>query len=317
MRFKACAEWLNKNLPGTFAKVTAKHLFNWHHAIRQQSDQPSQQASQQPGQPSQSYTAQQSDQLSQQASQQPGQPSQSSDQLMSPTQSFIKSRGRKRTLMEVEMEQLKQALVPIMNSGMPMTIGMIRSVLANAMGERLDYVVDFNSFKLSESTVRRWIKEWRLSMRMATTSWQDLPTNWELQRDEAVMRLAIVVKLYDIPPELVINYDQTAQHLVPTAKRYKTLVPTGTRHVAVLGLGDKRQYTLDIGCTASGDVPSVVQMIFQGKTEKCMPPVSLRSRSDFKDWVWSHTEYHWSNVDTMKALFRSINFYMMQVSSRF
>ena len=244
VRFKACTEWLNKNLPGTFAKVTAKHLFNWHHAIRQQSDQPSQQASQQPGQPSQSYTAQQSDQLSQQASQQPGQPSQSSDQLMSPTKSFIKSRGRKRTLMEVEMEQLKQALVPIMNSGMPMTIGMIRSVLANAMGERLDYVVDFNSFKLSESTVRRWIKEWGLSMRMATTSWQDPPTNWELQRDEAVMRLAIVVKLYDIPPELVINYDQTAQHLVPTAKRCKTLVPTGTRHVAVLGLGDKRQYTL-------------------------------------------------------------------------
>eukprot|EP00731_Ephydatia_muelleri_P036376 Em0244g1a len=82
-------------------------------------------------------------------------------------------------------------------------------VLANAMGEHLDYVVDFNNFKLSEST--------------------DLPTNWELQRDEAVMRLAIVVKLYDIPPELVINYDQTAQHLVPTAKRCKTLVPTGFR----------------------------------------------------------------------------------------
>ena len=78
---------------------------------------------------------------------------------MSPTQPFIKSRGRKHTLMEVEMEQLKQTLLPIMNSGMPMTIGMIRIVLANTMGERLDYVVDFNNFKLSESTVRRWLKE--------------------------------------------------------------------------------------------------------------------------------------------------------------
>ena len=38
------------------------------------------------------------------------------------------------------MEQLKQALVPIMNSGMPTTIGMIRSALANAVGELLDYV---------------------------------------------------------------------------------------------------------------------------------------------------------------------------------
>lgn len=47
------------------------------------------------------------------------------------------------------MEQLKQALVPIMNSGMPTTIGMIRSALANAVGELLDYVVDFNNFKLS------------------------------------------------------------------------------------------------------------------------------------------------------------------------
>ena len=77
VRFKACTEWLNKNLPGTFAKVTAKHLFNWHHTTRQQPDQASQ----------------------------------SSSQLMSPTQSFVKSRGRKCTLMEVEMEQLKQALV--------------------------------------------------------------------------------------------------------------------------------------------------------------------------------------------------------------
>ena len=88
------------------------------------------------------------------------------------------------------------------------------------------------------------------------------------------MRLAIVVKLYDIPPELVINYDQTAQHLVPTAKRCKTLVPTGTRHVAVLGLGDKCQYTLDIGCTASGDAFSGSND-FPRKNRKTACPLSV------------------------------------------
>jgi hypothetical protein len=76
--------------------------------------------------------------------------------------------------------------------------------------------------KLSDSTLRRWMQKWKLSLRAITNSAQTLPDNWEELRDDAVQRLALLVDMFDIPPELVVNSDQMAQYLVPSADKLRT-----------------------------------------------------------------------------------------------
>jgi hypothetical protein len=51
-----------------------------------------------------------------------------------------------------------------------------------------------------------------------TTAASKLPENWEKQGDEMEYRVAALCKLHDIPPELVINYDQTAIYVRPAAE---------------------------------------------------------------------------------------------------
>jgi hypothetical protein len=116
------------------------------------------------------------------------------------------------------------------------------------------------ALKLSASTVRRWLRKWNLKLRAVTTSAQTLPTNWEELRDDAVQRLALLVEMYDIPPELVINSDQMAQYLVPSANKLRTYA---RRWVVLLERGYWQVVLLycfsrDVGkwccCTASAGI---------------------------------------------------------------
>ena len=58
------------------------------------------------------------------------------------------------------------------------------------------------------------------------------------------------VKAHAIPPELIINLDETGIKLVPV--RDWTMAPEGNRRVEVVGLGDKRQITVTFADTLSG-----------------------------------------------------------------
>ena len=61
----------------------------------------------------------------------------------------------------------------------------------------------------------------------------------------------VVMEIEEIPPELVINWDQTGIHCVPVSSC--TMAKLGSKRVEIAGINDKRQTTAVFGGT--GDIP--------------------------------------------------------------
>lgn len=64
------------------------------------------------------------------------------------------------------------------------------------------------------------------------------------------MQVTLVVHTHNIPPDLVINSDQTGMPLVPSPQY--TRAPKGALDVTVNGYGEKRQITVTPSNTADG-----------------------------------------------------------------
>ncbi len=77
-----------------------------------------------------------------------------------------------------------------------------------------------------------------------------------------------VVSMEEIPPELILNWDQTGIHLVP-ASRW-TMDLEGSKRVEVSGVNDKRQITAVFCGSLVGDFLPI-QLIYKGKTQRCHP----------------------------------------------
>ena len=73
---------------------------------------------------------------------------------------------------------------------------------------------------------------------------------------------------FNIPPELIINADQTPSSYVSVGKC--TMDSCGSKSVPIKGLSNKRNITLTITITLSGNILPF-QIIYAGKTKACMP----------------------------------------------
>ena len=108
----------------------------------------------------------------------------------------------------------------------------------------------------------------------------------------------------EIPPELVINFDQTALNYVPIS--HWTMDKEGVKRVEVVAKEDKRQLTAVFAGSLSGDfLPP--QLIYEGKTDRCLPHYEFPST-----WHMMKSEKHWSNEQTMKEYFTKIIFTYIQ-----
>ena len=88
----------------------------------------------------------------------------------------------------------------------------------------------------------------------------------------------------DIPPSLVINWDQTAFHFVPVSAW--TMSRQGELSNPIAGLDNKRQITVIIAVTLAGEyLPP--QILHQGKTERCHSAIEFPP-----EWDVLHTENH-------------------------
>jgi hypothetical protein len=109
--------------------------------------------------------------------------------------------------------------------------------------------------------------------------------------------IAYLMKLYWIPPCLVVNTSQNGIHLVLTVGE-RTWENKGSKHTQVLGVEDKRQITLVVSSTTNGNLlPG--QILFIGTTHRCLPPSRklkcINSGPDLK-----FNENHWSTLEIMK-----------------
>jgi hypothetical protein len=112
------------------------------------------------------------------------------------------------------------------------------------------------------------------------------------------VQLAALVKMHNVPPALVLNSDQTGVHLVPNTQYQRAT--RGAKAVTCNGSGEKRQITAN-PCTAADGTSLPLQLIYQGKTSRCLPAGNYRSDPRFKGWQWNWSENHWANLATTKT----------------
>jgi hypothetical protein len=118
-------------------------------------------------------------------------------------------------------------------------------------------------------------------------------------------RVAYLVKAHSIPPELVVNTDQTGIHLVPTGGAH-TWVLKGSKNVLVHGNEDKRQITVSVSSTAAGGLLPF-QVVFTGLTQRSLPPRnSGRIGCEDAGWHLTSSNNHWSNLTTCQEFVERI-----------
>lgn len=122
--------------------------------------------------------------------------------------------------------------------------------------------------------------------------------NFEDVKKEFLLEVKNVVSFDEIPPRLIINWDQTEIHYIPVSSW--TMEKEGTKRIELAGKEDKRQVTAVLAGSMAGDfLPP--QIVYQGKTNRCLPHV------DFPvGWHVTYSANHWCNEITMKDYLNKI-----------
>ena len=106
------------------------------------------------------------------------------------------------------------------------------------------------------------------------------------------------VDFEEIPPELILNWDQTGIRILPSSAW--TMDKQGVKRVEVAGANDKRLITAIYCGSLTGDFLPL-QVIYQGKTPRCHPRFQFPS-----DWDITHAPKHWSTEETMVQYIHNI-----------
>ena len=141
------------------------------------------------------------------------------------------------------------------------------------------------SHDYGHSWAMRFYRRYNLVLRVCTTKMRELPMDFEAKKAIYMRIGADLIFRHNVPPELVINGDETAVQFVNRART--TRYAKGVKRVKILGMGDdKAQITTTIFVTEAGNVLPY-QMIFAGKTARCHPS-SIRP----EECLWTHTTSH-------------------------
>lgn len=148
-----------------------------------------------------------------------------------------------------------------------------------------------NSFDLSPSWARCLLERMNFVRRKGTKAARKLPTDFPAIRDEFVNHVRTVICKNVVPPQMFVNFDQTNAKFVPTSEY--TLDERGSKQVSIIGMEDKREMTVLLACSLSGNLLPP-QLLYAGKTTNCHPKFTFPA-----DWDVCHTDSHWSNTNTM------------------
>lgn len=169
-------------------------------------------------------------------------------------------------------------------------------VVAGAMGiveslDRTRLVENGGDIFLSRSWAKSLLKRMKFTKRRATTKCGISPQVFREVKTQFLQDVIDIVKMEDIPPQLIFNWDQTGLHLVPSSSW--TMARKGSKRVEMKGMEDKRQITAVFCGTLCGEFLPI-QLIYTGKTDRCHPRYSFPA-----DWSITHSHNHWSNESTM------------------
>eukprot|EP00058_Branchiostoma_floridae_P025112 XP_002610602.1 hypothetical protein BRAFLDRAFT_65792 [Branchiostoma floridae] len=168
------------------------------------------------------------------------------------------------------------------------------------MGAARGLVIDKDRSKLDEYggniiITKQWansfLRRMKFVKRKGTKAARKVPEDFELIREQFYQRIEAAIRDNNIPDEMVCNWDQTGVNIVPVSDW--TLEEEGTKQVPITGLEDKRQITLLLTTSLSGQLLPP-QALYQGKTDACHPKFKFP-----EEWDIFHTESHWSNGPSM------------------
>ena len=94
---------------------------------------------------------------------------------------------------------------------------------------------------LSKAWAISLLKRMNFTKRRSTTKCSMPPENFIVEKRKFLQDIVDMVKVEDIPPELIFNWDQTGLNLVPASPW--TMAPKGSKRIEMKGLTDKRQNT--------------------------------------------------------------------------
>ena len=173
----------------------------------------------------------------------------------------------KETITLVEALRLK---------GAPVTASVINSiakgvVIANDHSILIEYggYLSLNS-EWGKNVLYRMEKEGKkMTRRCATTSKLPVAPGIIIEvKLDFQRKIKAVQSKYDIPDDLIINFDQTPLSYICSPNH--TLHQRGAKSVPLISKGKKKQITGTFTLTKSG-IFLPMQLIYQGKTARCLP----------------------------------------------
>ena len=211
-----------------------------------------------------------------------------------------KKRGRRVLLGERLDEFVRRYVLQLRERG-----GAVNTmvVMAGAKGivetlDRTRLVENGGDIDLTVTWAKSLLKRMNFTKRRATTKCGIPPQVFRDVKAEFLQNVIDVVQMEEIPSQLILNWDQTGIHLVPTSNWM--MAKKGSKRVEMKGYEDKQQITgVFCGMLCGEFLP--IQLIYKGKTNKCHPSYSFP-----KDWSITHSDNHWSKESTMLTYIRDI-----------
>ena len=211
------------------------------------------------------------------------------------------SKKRERpVLLGVKMDEcLQQLLLWMRSRGTPVGTTV---VIGAAQGILMNHKSKGNSeIRLNKEWARSLLCRIGFTKRNANSKLKVLPENFYKIKEQFLIDVRSVIKMEDVPPSLVLNWDHTAIKIVPSSNW--TMEKKGTKRVEIAAIDDKRQITALFACTISGNFLPM-QLIYKGTTTKCLP--KLKDEGFSSDWHITYTANHWANEVTTIAYLEKV-----------
>ena len=211
-----------------------------------------------------------------------------------------KNVGRPLMLGQDVEESVKKIILCIRESGgvinNSIVIGIITGVLRDIDSNLLSE--NGGPIRVDKAVARRLLMRMQYVKRRGTTKAKVMPSDFQSLQTLFLDDIRTVVTFEQIPASLILNWDHTGLHYVPTSSW--TLEAKGSQKVPITAIDDKRQLTAVFACSLAGDfLPP--QVIYGGKTPACLPKASFPA-----DWHVTYTPNHWANEETMMDYAHSI-----------
>ncbi|KAG8717745.1 hypothetical protein FRC08_006768 [Ceratobasidium sp. 394] len=205
------------------------------------------------------------------------------------------------------VETIKKCLLSFRQAGIALNVKTIRGYMVGVIRHCMPGAFSRvgrsgRKFNCSDHFVRHFLRyELGWSLRKATRAAQKHPHNINKVLLDAFLRMACTIRDEAIPAACIVNADQT--QVVYSSGDPQTWNPTGERQVNVVGLEDKRAFTLLVSAALSGDVLPF-QAIYAGKTKRSVPDPNSPGYDEATRLGflldYSGTDNYWSSLGTMK-----------------